>query len=261
MSLSWGERRKYMYLTVFGVIGAGILLWVYVAFFFHTPTCFDGKQNGDEVGVDCGGSCALLCKSQTREPTVGWARSFLTVSSASTTSTQKENLYTAAAYIQNTNLTAGAKNVAYSFQLFDAKNQLIVERRGTALLPPLPIIPIIDPGISTGSHVVARTLFAFTELPVWHAIPADAIPPVRVSNQSLAADGSRLSLTLENSTVRDITDITVAAVLFDTDGVALAASKSFIHSLPRKSSQGITFTWPLGVPNVVRAEITILPSF
>ncbi|EDP70587.1 Glucose/sorbosone dehydrogenase [Flavobacteriales bacterium ALC-1] len=26
-----------------------------------TPTCFDGIQNGDETGVDCGGSCANAC--------------------------------------------------------------------------------------------------------------------------------------------------------------------------------------------------------
>lgn len=30
-----------------------------------SPTCFDGVQNGDETGIDCGGSCAP-CSSESR---------------------------------------------------------------------------------------------------------------------------------------------------------------------------------------------------
>lgn len=264
MALSWSDRRKYMYLTVFGVVGIVFLFWAYFSFIYHPPTCSDGKKNGDEIGIDCGGSCSLLCQNQTRQPAVVWARSFLTVSAASTTSAAGEkaaNVYTAAAYIQNTNLTAGARSVAYSFQLFDANNQLIIERDGVTDLPPLPTIPIIEPGIPTGTHKVARTLFAFSALPVWHAIAPDSLPQVGVSHQVLAPDGSRLALTLENTTVKDISNITVGSVLFDANGVALAASKSLVASLPRKSSQDVIFTWPLGVPGVVRAEITVLPSF
>lgn len=264
MALSWSERRKYMYLTVFGVIGVAVLCWGYFSFIYHAPTCFDGAKNGTEIGVDCGGTCSLLCKNQTREPAVTWARSFLTVSAASTTSVGGEktnNLYTAAAYIQNTNLSAGAHKVAYSFQLFDAKNQLIIERNGITELPPVPTIPVIETNIPTGTRTIARTLFAFSALPVWNAVVPDSLPPIEVTRQTLSADGSRLSLTLENNTVKDISNITVAGVLFDGNGVALAASKSLITSLPRKSSQNVTFTWPLGTPEVVRAEITVLPSF
>lgn len=264
MALSWSERRKYTYLTVFGAIAFAFLCWAYFSFFYHAPTCFDGIKNNSEVGVDCGGACSLLCQNQTRQPAALWTRSFITVSAASSTPAAGEkanNLYTAAAYIQNTNLGAGAHNVAYSFQLFDSKNQLIIERDGITDLPPLPIIPIIESGIPTGTHTVARTLFAFSALPVWRVVAADALAPIDVSHQVLAPDGSRLSLTIENNTVKNISNVTVAAVLFDGSGVALAASKSLITSLPHKSSQNVIFTWPMGAPNVVRAEITVLPSF
>lgn len=263
MAFSWGERRKYTYLAVFGIISVAFLCWVYISFFYHAPTCFDGARNGSEVGVDCGGSCSLLCQNQTHEPPVAWARSFLTVSAASTTPAGEKgnNLYTAAAYIKNNNIGAGAHKAAYSFQLFDAKNQLIIERSGVTDLPPLPNIPIIESGIQTGTRTIARTLFAFSALPVWRVVSADSIPTVGVSHQVLASDGSRLSLSLDNNTVEDVSNITVAAVLFDSNGVALAASKSLISSLPHKSSKSVVFTWPLGVPEVTRAEITVLPSF
>ncbi|MBY0472802.1 hypothetical protein K2Q00_00765 [Patescibacteria group bacterium] len=264
MALSWSDRRKYMYLTVFGVVGIAVLSWVYIAFFYHAPTCSDGFKNGTEIGVDCGGSCSLLCVNQTRQPSVAWARSFLTVPAASTTASQGEktnNIYTAAAYIQNTNLSAGAHKVAYSFQLFDTKNQLIIERNGVTELPPLPVIPIIETNIPTGTRTIARTLFAFSALPTWSSVAPDSLPAIDVSHQVLSGDGSRLTLTLENNTVKDASNVTVVGVLFDGDGIAVAASKSLITSLPHKSSQNVTFTWPLGVPGVVRAEITVLPSF
>ena len=40
------------------------------------PTCFDKKQNGAEVGVDCGGGCNLFCSSQITPLRVVWAKAF-----------------------------------------------------------------------------------------------------------------------------------------------------------------------------------------
>src|SRR3990167_18523 len=80
-----------------------------------------------------------------RAPIIVWARAF---ESAPQT-------YTAAAYIQNNNPGAGARQVSYSFQLFDADNALVVERGGTVDLPPVPTIPIIETGINVGYRSVA----------------------------------------------------------------------------------------------------------
>ena len=251
MALSWGERRKFTYIAVVIFIVLLLAWGAYTTFFSTPPTCFDAKQNGNEQGIDCGGSCSLICQNQAHQPSVAWARAFLTASST----------YTAAAYIQNSNVGAGARSVAYSFQLFDADNQLVVERDGTTDLPPLATIPLVEPNISTGSRTVTHALFAFSNLPIWVKVPQNAIPPVTVTSQQLSADGSRLSLMLMNDTIHDVTNITVVGVLFDTNGTAVAASKSLVASLPHKSSQQVVFTWPLGTPGVVRAEITVLPSF
>jgi len=259
MALSWGERRKYTYVAV-GIFILLLLAWgAYATFFSTQPTCFDAKQDGNEQGIDCGGSCSLICPNQATQPTVAWARTFLTATSSA--GTGQINTYTAAAYIQNTNVGAGAHNVAYSFELFDANNDLVVEKDGVTDLPPLATIPIVEPNISAGQRTVTHALFAFSSLPSWVKVPQDAIPPVEVTNQALSPDGSRLSLTLQNNTVKDASNLTVVGVLFDANGAALAASKSLVASLPHKSSQDVVFTWPLGTPGVVRAEITVLPSF
>jgi hypothetical protein len=249
-----------MYSAVAGVIVLAALVFLYSTFFTTPATCFDGIQNGDEIGTDCGGSCSLMCASQIKQPSVAWARSFLTTTATSSPDHQKHT-YTAAAYITNTNLDSGAHNVKYSFQLRDANNELIIERRGTADIPPLPTVPIVETNIDAGSRVVAHTLFTFSELPAWNRIPVDGIPQVTVSNQLLAQDGTKLSLTLNNPTVRDVSNVTVVGILYDADGAAIAASKSFVSSIEHKGSQDVVFTWPTPNPDVVRAEIVVLPSF
>ena len=220
MALSWSKQRKFLYTTVFSVIAAALLLFVYIQFFTNAPDCFDGKFNGDEKGIDCGGSCALFCADQTRSPVVLWSRSFEVA----------PHTYTAAAYVQNPNPGAAARNVAYSFQLFDDKNLLVTERVGVINIPPVQTVPFIDPNINVG-------------------------------NQYLAADGSQLSATIKNESIENADKVTVTAVLFDRDGVARAASRSIIARIPRKGSQDVVFTWVGGVKNIVRAEITVLPSF
>ncbi|HUD03074.1 MAG TPA: hypothetical protein VMR46_03640 [Candidatus Paceibacterota bacterium] len=253
MALTWSGRRKLIYYGV-GIVVLALLAWVMWLLFFNVaPSCFDGKQNEGELGIDCGGPCSLLCADTARDPVLLWSRAFQTGPTS----------YTAAAYIQNNNPGAGAKNVAYSFQLFDANNNLVIERDGVATLPPITTIPIIEPNIVVGNRTVARTQFAFSNTPpaVWSKVPANSIPTLSVAEQNLNADASRLSATVVNDTLNDAQNVTVAAVLFDSAGVARAASKSLIVDVPAKSSMPVVFTWGSGVPNIVRAEITILPSF
>lgn len=247
VKLTWSARRQILYYTVGLIIALVVGWWGYNAFLVKAPSCFDGVQNQNERGTDCGGPCSLVCTADTKPLVVMWARSFATA----------PNTYTAAAYVNNPNVTAGATGVRYSFQLFDDQNSLVIERDGVINIPPVKVLPIVEAGIGVGNRTVSRTLFAFADAPVWHAAQA---PALRITGEALAADGSRLTATVVNDTLTDVPKVTVAAVLFDAQGVALAASKSVID-VPKKGSQPVAFTWPQGVANVVRAEITLLPPF
>jgi len=251
MLLSWSFRRKALYILAAALIGAVVLFAVYETFFTAAPTCQDRAQNQNEQGIDCGGVCTLLCPSLTHAPQVLWARAFQT----------DQGIYTAAAYVQNKNGSAGARHVRYSFQLFDAQNSLVVERDGVVDLPPVQTIPIVEQNINVGTRSVARALFAFSDTPVWKRVSVGTVASVQVSQQQLLPDGSRLSATITNNSVADVSHLAVVAVLFDQAGVARAASKSVVALLPSGSQQDVVFTWPLGVPDIVRAEITTLPSF
>jgi len=249
--LAWGTRRKFLYTAVGVVVLFVLIITVWAVFFTSAPTCFDGTQNAGEAGVDCGGACALLCEDQSKAPVVLWSRSF----------EHSPNTYIAAAYIQNNNVGAGAREVSYTFQLLDKDNILVTERTGVIDLPPVVTIPIIETNIDIGNRDVARTLFSFSERPVWRKVSPEEFKEVRVSAQDLNSDASRLSVKVMNDGLESSGRLVVTAVLFDTNNVARSASQSILDSVDRKSSQDVVFTWPGGVPNIVRAEITVLPSF
>lgn len=246
MALTWSGRRKALYTSVGGIIALMALIVVYQTLFSAPALCTDGKQNGSEHGVDCGGSCSLLCQDEARAPVVLWARAFMAA----------PQTYTAAAYVQNNNVGAGARRVGYTFQLFDADNKLVVDRTGVADLPPVPTVPIIESGINVGHRTVSRTLFSFSTEPSW--VKAGQLPRLAISGQKLSVDASRLEATVSNDSFGDVR-ATVAAVLFDSEGVARAASKSTV-TIPSRSSTPIVFTWGLPAEGVVRAEITVLPQ-
>jgi hypothetical protein len=72
--MSWGTKRRNLILfTLF------LFIFIPVSFisfliFYNPPSCFDLKQNGGEQGIDCGGTCQLVCTNQAFEPVVLWER-------------------------------------------------------------------------------------------------------------------------------------------------------------------------------------------
>lgn len=251
MALGWSTRRQILYYGAAILALALLTFAVWKIFLTSAPTCSDNAQNGTETGVDCGGTCSLVCKEVAHTPVVLWARIFVA----------NPHTYTAAAYIQNNNVGAGARRVHYTFQLFDEKNSFVVAHEGVVDIPPVQIVPIIDSNIDVGNRIATRVLFAFSDEPTWNKIPTGTFPTLRITNKDLAQDGSRLSVTLVNDSVNDAGRTVLAAVLFDAQGVARAASKAQLSDVPHGSSQDVVFTWPTGVSDIVRAEITILPSF
>lgn len=251
MSLSWSARRQLLYYAV-GIFLATILLFVvWDAFLTREPTCEDGIRNGNETGVDCGGSCPNICLEEARSPNILWARGFET----------SPQTFTAVAYVENRNPGAGAKQVPYSFKLYDEKNDLVVEREGLVDLPPVPQVPVILPNIDIGNRTVARTLFTFTAVPQWERVRAETLPQVRITEQALTADGTRLSALIVNEGLQEVRNVRVMGVVFDTAGVARAASVALLERIPAKASLPAVFTWSGGVAGTARAEITVLPDF
>src|SRR3989344_4925029 len=117
---SWSKRRKTLYTVVVAILVIGGVVVPGFYFFYHAPTCSDRVQNGNEQGVDCGGSCQRLCQSAFLPPSLAWTR-FEEVA---------PSLYNLAAYIVNPNTAAEARNVPYHIMLYDDRGVLITDTAG-----------------------------------------------------------------------------------------------------------------------------------
>lgn len=246
--MTWAARRRALYLGSVAAV-ALIFLGVFVfLFWYERPTCFDGVQNQGELGVDRGGPCELLHESQVKEATVLWSRAFQVV----------PGVYSAVAYVDNPNFSAGASNVPYSFKLFDSENILIAERRGVAYITPNSIVPVFEGGISTGNRVPNRTFFEFLEVPQWVRVDTP-VEGLGVENWELSDEDKapRITAVINNQSFTDIRDVDVVATIFDSADTAIGASRTVIDLLPKQSSQEVAFTWPRSFTGTVaRIEIT-----
>lgn len=247
--MSWASMRKTQYIG--GIATVALLIFGVPALisYIHKPeTCFDGKQNQDERGVDCGGVCERLCDSQAHSLTIVWSRSFEV----------SDGVYNALAYIENPNTEARVDSISYMFSLYDDRNILVAEREGRTFLSPNTATPIFEAGIETGERKVARTFFTFRENPVWKRsgeLPTLRVSASRISNEEVRP---RIDATIINSTVDEWLSVEVVAVAFDENDNALAASRTTIPRLDPRSESPVVFTWPRPFSGSV-SRIEIIP--
>jgi len=224
---------------VFLLVGTG----VYFSYFNTPPSCFDGKQNGDERGVDCGGSCARVCPFDVDEPRALWARSFEIV----------QGQYNAVAYIENTNQYVGAPELSYTFKLYD-ENGLIIERRGVTTLPPDSVYPVFEGRINTGTRVPTQTIIEFDNPDLW--LPATGgREQFTVANRTLkgADSAPRLTADITNTALTSLNDVEIVATIFDTSGNALTASQTLVERFGSRTTESVTFTWPMPIAGTLRS--------
>ncbi len=246
---SWSKRRRFTYAAIFLiVIGAAVGVPAFL-FFYDAPTCFDGKRNGGEQGTDCGGSCSKLCPNAFLSPSVSWTR-FEEVA---------PHLYNVGAYVVNPNLKVRAARTPYSVTLFDAKGVPIAEAKGSVTIPAGRNTLAFLGAVSTGIQTPFRASMKFTGIPDW---AYETKPPLTlaVTDQKYAEGTSTSSLlvTLANTGQRNLTDITVYAILQDKDKNAVGFSKTVIDAIAPQGAAIAPFTWPFSHRGKV-VSIEVLP--
>jgi hypothetical protein len=73
---TWARKRQFFFLVILILVVITLGLLLILPKLQKDPTCFDGRKNGEEEGIDCGGSCALACISGIEDVGVIWSRAF-----------------------------------------------------------------------------------------------------------------------------------------------------------------------------------------
>jgi hypothetical protein len=215
----------------------------------QVETCFDGVQNQDERGVDCGGVCDLVCREDARPLAVEWQRALAVT----------DDVYNAVAYLENTNVAAAAQNVPYTFLIYDRNNILIAERSGVAMVPPNQRIAVLEPGIVVGTRMPALVDFRLDDDPTW-VRSQDRFAQQNIITSSINWERENTTPTLRadlmNTANFDLHNIRAVAIAYDTNGNAFAASQTLIDAIDQGTRQRVSFTWPRPFTrSIVRTEI------
>lgn len=250
--MTWSERRKFAYGGSLFLVVVCILGFIVFRLTSVSPTCFDGKQNGEEVGIDCGGVCLQYCPNELADPKVRWVRSFEIA----------PGVVHAVAYIEHSYAQAAARNVGYQFKLYDATNSLITEYTGTTLIGPIGRSAIVATLIPTGNTPVAVTRFSFTAPVPWEKITPIVAQGVLKTDRTLLenfSEGTRLTATIENTNRITFSNMEVVALLHDAKDNTITASKTVIETLPALGTTTVYFTWPDTIAPASVRRIEIIP--
>lgn len=235
--MEWSQKRRILYSLIFA--GVILLLAAYPLYrtVNPTPSCFDSRQNGDEVGLDCGGSCNLYCADQIKELRVVWSKAFQVI----------PGRYDLGAYVENPNPAAGVKNVHYTLRMLDSAGQLLAEGKGeTEVAPSSTFLLFVSNVSATGTPDRVDVEFSRADLVSW--VKAQAVPSTLISkNQSLKNTDTkpRFDATLLNTDlVNDAGYASVGAIIYDAARHPVAISQTYIESVPKGGTQDVFFTWP-----------------
>ncbi len=233
--MSWARRRKFIYIGSIVLLFLLVIVLPTVIHFYKAPTCFDGKQNQTEVGVDCGGPCILLCRGGYAPLTVLWSRF----------SKVNDGVYNVLAYIENPNINAGTDDLNYTFKLYDKSGILLRERSGRTFAPANKVMAVFEADLFTGNQIPQRVEFSFSSQAVW--TKQESVENGLSISQAVisrADTAPRLSALINNKTINPIKNIEAIGIIYNTEGNTSAFSRTIIDSIDGKEAKNISFNWP-----------------
>lgn len=232
---AWAAKRKRVIMLIvlaFLVVVIGVPGYF---LFYHTPTCTDGKQNGDETGVDCGGSCKLLCAPEALPLLSQGDPRVVTVATST---------YEVVAVFKNPNPTASVYRASYIIRLYGADRQMIKRIDGSTYIPKDSQLAIFEGPFNESSSTPVSATLEWGNM-TWLKDPNPA-PDISVSDATLSGADSlpRLQATARNNSLADASNVEFTAVILDASGNIIAASKTYLDSLSSGGTETILFSWP-----------------
>ncbi|MEX0910206.1 MAG: hypothetical protein WDZ73_00400 [Candidatus Paceibacterota bacterium] len=234
--MSWRLKRKLIIIggiVFFFVSFSGLWYW----YSRPEPTCFDGKKNGSELDVDCGGGCARVCSLEVSPVVNLWTRVFEIT----------PNNYTAVSLFNNPNTGLGSPRAEYLVDYRDTTGRTIATTTGFTFINPGQVIPIFLPNFMSSSTPLEKVFVNFIDIN-WQRIgrPAPDINVVRTNFEKTPIP--RITVRVTNNEVFDLQNVRVVAVLSDEDNNGFTSSATIINNIKSKDTVNAYFTWPVPFP-------------
>jgi hypothetical protein len=253
----WAAKRRLfitLLLTLVVVLFVGGVILIKKA--SEQPLCSDGKQNGSESGVDCGGACTRVCLDDTRPLRVNWARVVPVT----------DTVYSLAFEVVNRNYDSVAFHASYVCNLYSDDFTLVQETKGLVNIPP------------SGKHIIANTglkyvsedgrptsvTCRFENIKEWLRLPKLTTPsPFSVDLQNFSYEGMpKIKATITNiDSKRVFKEVTVVAGVYDATNTLVGVSTYLVDRLDPTEAQSVSYTWPQSFKGVAPYRVEFSPIF
>lgn len=224
-----------LYLAIFVLIG----FWFYGRFIRVAPSCFDGVQNQNETGVDCGGVCARVCTANAnRIEQVG--NVFYSSPDAGHIELMAE--------VQNPNSDLAAKSFTYVFRLYQTDGTSI-DVAGVSFLYADETKYIVQvggapPGVDP-SKITRADFLAGSDVE-WVAAETFTKPDVKVRDQQISntASGVEVDGHVSNEGTIDVPSVFVTAIFYNSFGLVAGVSNTQLDAVASGDVRPFTIIHP-----------------
>ncbi len=264
MDNSWRVRRKKTIVAILILLVLAFVFYKSYPRLFPKPTCFDGKQNNLEDGVDCGGGCQLICTTAILP---------LEVESTRAVETEKD-LYDIVAIIKNRNIDKEPSDgfMSYHFSIYDKSGTLIKSIDTNSPLLVGQSFPVIIQNIpltlaDAGNSISKVTVDILPNNNNW--LKVDQVYTknfLQVKNINYEQDVNnitQLTITLENITQANFRNIPVRVTLKDKLGNIIAVNETILKNIDGEGDADAVYTWrvPLKEANPNISVYTMITPF
>lgn len=233
----WASRRKTIALVVIVSVLFSASFLLFLKFWYQTPNCSDGIMNGDEVGIDCGGSCIKVCSGEAVRPIVRWDPRLFEIT---------PGLWSVLVYVENPNINLDATYLPYTFTIYDQNNEVLEERKGATVLPRNQTVGVFEGSITTlQDKTPKRAIFEIGGNITWKKNEKEK-ESITITHSPLLRENStpRVEVSVRNNEIYEIKNVEMILTIFDGRDNAVAASRTLVETIKSNESVNTFFTWP-----------------
>jgi hypothetical protein len=235
MNISWRLGRQILIFTIYTLLIILPVIYLLYNLLSTNNSCFDNKMNGDETGIDCGGSCALRCDGTYKNIKVNFTR-ILKVD------TDRYDIF---ALLDNYNTNVFFPKVVYNASVYNVDGILLLAATGTISVNSQSEGVIYIPNVNLKQE--PKIIDLQLQKPLGILQLADTTKgKVNVSTWNAQKNvGGALQVIgeLVNQGSSEATNVSIYALLYDDTRSVYAVSKTKIRSLKGRERTAIAYTW------------------
>lgn len=232
---AWSAQRKLSISLTIIVIAGFILSGVLFSILHKPPTCDDGVQNGIEDGIDCGGICQTLCPIEPKKLFDEWVRVFPIT----------KGVYSAVAYVVNQNANLYVPEVQFEIEVYDENGRRITRASQRTPIMPNGITPVFVPRILTHEREAKTASFRLIGEPQFAEAPKQNDDFI-FTDVYFEASGDKppyVRATTRNIGTEPVKSADFVAILYDEDGIAITASRTFEKNIEPQETRVLQYSW------------------